>query len=312
MTEKLLKLFAKAVEIRLFENEIAALSEEGKVPGLVHLCSGAEVFESAVCISLKQKVDFVIGSHRSHGLALAMGESMTAVAAEILGKAAGLSKGLGGTQHLMSAGTGFLSSNGIVGGQVPLAAGAALSAKTLKSGGIGVCFFGDGAANQGAVLETMNLAVALELPLLFVLENNGFGQSTTAEFASGGVKLSDRAAAFGLKACSLGQVDANTSLPVIEEIIADVRETNKPAFIEAFVPRLAGHYHGEKADYLKHTSTRNDPLEMLAQALGPKVDLVREQAKAKVLASIKTALASGDPTINILDKFDVNCAGESS
>ena len=243
--QNLIDLYRKACFIRAFELHIAVAAEADHVPGLVHLCCGAELVEVAICRMLEGPNDQVTGSHRSHGLALAMGADPTAVAAEILGRKGGLSKARGGTQHLIAPAQGFLGSNGIVGAQVPIAAGAALTAKLIDAGGMAVSFFGDGAANQGAVLETMNLAVSLKLPLLFVLENNGLGQSTSADYASGGADLLARAESFGLKTAAMNGFDGSDCLAVATDMIDYVRTKGAPALIEATVPRLSGHYFGD-------------------------------------------------------------------
>lgn len=286
--QTLLELYSKASFIRAFELHVAVAAEAGHVPGLVHLCTGAELVEVAICSQLKGPRDQVTGSHRSHGLALAMGANPTAIAAEIMGRKGGISKARGGTQHLMAPRNGFLTSNGIVGAQVPLAAGAALTAKMMDARGIAVTFFGDGAANQGAVFETINLAVALELPLLFVLENNGLGQSTSVQYASGGSDLLKRAAGFGIKTASMDGYDGANCLNVAADIVEYVRKNGKPALIEAKVPRLSGHYFGEKADYLAHHNAE-DPIENLAAQLG-----AGARAKAKSEADQAAHDAVGD------------------
>jgi len=292
--QPLLSLYAKSAFIRAFELHIAVAAEAGHVPGLVHLCCGAELVEVALCDLLNGPKDQVTGSHRSHGLALAMGADATAVAAEILGRKGGLSKARGGTQHLSASGNGFLASNGIVGAQVPIAAGAALSAKRADAGGISAAFFGDGAANQGAVLETMNLAVALELPLLFVLENNGLGQSTSTKYASGGADLLARADSFGLKTAVMNGHDGADCVKVSADITGYVRTSGKPAFIEAHVPRLSGHYFGEKADYLAHHEA-NDPLADLVEVLGEKACAsVRADAEKAAHDAVSDALNMGE------------------
>ena len=311
MLNKLTQVFKKSVEIRIFETLIASLADEGKVPGLVHLCNGAEILQSAVCMALGA-TDSVTGSHRSHGLALAMGAEPYKVAAEILGKADGLSSGMGGTQHLLAPEVGFLSSNGIVGGQVPMALGAALSAKILKTGGIGVTFFGDGAANQGAVLETMNLAVALQLPMLFVLENNGFGQSTPAEFASGGVSLLTRAEGFGLRGFSVNGADAEDCVKKVETVVASIRAGEGPAFIEASVSRLAGHYHGEKAAYLTECEGQLDPLKILNDQIGDLSEGIWREAEKLMADVMERALSASGPSPTILQKFHTQMGGQAS
>lgn len=260
-----LEIYKTAVFIRAFEQEIAKQFDAGQVPGLVHLCSGAEVAEVTLASVLDNGCDQLTGSHRSHGLALAMGASPLGVACEILGRDGGLSNGLAGTQHILAPENGFLTSNGIVGAQVPLAAGAALSAKTRGTGGIAVAVFGDGAANQGAVLETMNLAVSLSLPLMFVLENNGFGQSTTSTYAGGNVSYADRARAFGLNASVADGHNAENCCTVFAAAVAACRK-NMPVFVEVSVPRLSGHYHGENTRYIGDT-TSNDPLDIMAVSL---------------------------------------------
>ncbi|WP_262692634.1 thiamine pyrophosphate-dependent dehydrogenase E1 component subunit alpha [Kordiimonas aestuarii] len=274
---ELKNLYEKALFIRAFEDRVAASADAGHVPGLVHLNSGAELAELAVISLLDMLKDQVTGSHRSHGLALACGVDPLALAREILGRKGGLSDGLGGTQHLMAPENGFLTSNGIVGGQVPLAAGAALSAKTLGTGGIAATFMGDGAVNQGAVQETLNLAVALNLPLLFVVINNGFGQSTAASYATAG-SLIGRARAFGLAADQVDGQDPAAMMKAADRMVGWVRKTGSPAFIEAKVIRLSGHYHGDAEPY-RQRGERSDPL--------PRVHdmLIKMGAKADELES---------------------------
>ncbi|MEX0300574.1 MAG: thiamine pyrophosphate-dependent enzyme [Kordiimonas sp.] len=298
MDENYYQVYRSACQIRAFEDAIAAAADKGLVPGFAHLCTGAEVLEAALCASL-YKSDYVTGSHRSHGLAIGCGADPYATAAEIFGNADGLSGGIGGTQHLIAPDSGFLTSNGIVGAQVPLAAGAALTARTLGNNGIGIAVFGDGAANQGSVLETMNLAAALELPLLFVLENNGLGQSTSSSYASGGISLSDRARAFGLRTEALTAQDIDGILKGIPKLLSEVRTACKPIFLEAFVPRLSGHYHGEKQDFSEGDRNGGDPLvvlETLLEAesipLSPSRTIIETEIKDEVGRAALTTQAS--------------------
>lgn len=258
MTDDQQKLFEQACFIRAFEHELAVQFDQGEVPGLLHLCTGAEVAETLLAYALDSEKDVVTGSHRSHGLALAMGADPVLVAMEILGRKGGLSDGLAGTQHIIAPEAGFLTSNGIVGGQVPLAAGAALTAKTQKTGGIAVAVFGEGAANQGAVLETMNLAVSLKLPLLFVLENNGFAQSTPQERVTGDQSYADRAKGFGLGVFEADSIDAAACLDCLQQAVSHVRG-GLPTFVEVYVSRLNGHYHTDDELY-RFNKNDFDPL----------------------------------------------------
>jgi len=283
-------IYRIACQIRCFETAIAEAANSGFVPGLVHLCTGAEVLQATLCTALLGHNDYVTGSHRSHGLAIGMGADPYAVAAEIFGKASGLSGGFGGTQHLAAPDCGFLTSNGIVGAQVPLAAGAALSNKILRPGNIGVCFFGDGAANQGAVLETMNLAVALELPLLFILENNGLGQSTSSHYASGGVSFSARAKGFGLRTEIFQEKDIADQMVALPLLIEEVRTSGKPLFLEAFVPRLSGHYHGEEKSFTAGEKDMFDPLTAL-EGLLERSGLIQDKEGYDFQIEIQDAVA---------------------
>ena len=301
---ELTAFFEEAHFIRAFEARIAAAADADAVPGLVHLNSGAELVELAVIRLLEARKDQVTGSHRSHGLALACGVRPVALAREILGRKGGLSDGLGGTQHLMAPDAGFLTSNGIVGGQVPLAAGAALSAKTLKTGGIAVAFMGDGAANQGAVMETLNLASALNLPLPFVLINNGFGQSTATGSVTGG-SLIGRARAFGLAADQADGLDPAQMFKTAERMVGWVRKTGSPAFIEAKISRLSGHYHGD-AEVYRAQGERADPLAALRKMLVDKdvseaiLDEIVVKARARADKVVTKAEASEDGSANAL------------
>ncbi len=310
MDESHYQIYRTACQIRAFEDAIARAADQGQVPGLAHLCTGAEILEATICTTLLDN-DFVTGSHRSHGLAIGCGADTYTTAAEIFGKAAGLSGGFGGTQHLVAAKSGFLTSNGIVGAQVPLAAGAALTAKTLKNGGIGIGVFGDGAANQGAVLETMNLAVALDLPLLFILENNGIGQSTSAEYASGGTSLSKRAKAFGLRVETLQSSEVERTLKLIPKLINDIRSTGKPVFLEAFVPRLSGHYYGEQQDFGKDTSDPLSILEHLLEIDNSSLDGEREQLESTIRAEVARAVTAIAPSPNALAQWETNWRASS-
>lgn len=240
-------LYRRALFVRRFEEGLAKAHDAGHVPGLLHLCIGAEIAEALLCHSLDSTRDQVTGSHRSHGLALLMGACPNTIAKEILGRVGGLSNGMGGTQHLLAPEHGFLTSNGIVGAQVPIALGAALSAKTRGDGGIGVAVFGDGAANQGAVLESLNLAAALKLPMMFFMENNGVAQSTSSTFALPGGTMVERATAFGLEANKIEPQDYQNAADLLHTAVAKAR-SGVPVFVEAKTVRLSGHYYGDTSD----------------------------------------------------------------
>lgn len=268
-----LSLYEKAYFLRAFEMAVASAFDAGRVPGLVHLSNGSEFLALAVAAALDRNTDRVTASHRCHAIALALGADPLRVACEILGRADGLSGGLAGTQHLIAPETGLLAANGIVGGQVPLAAGAALAAKTRKTGGMAAVLFGDGAANQGAVMETMNLAAALRLPLLFILENNGIAQATSATAATGGRSLTARARGFSMAVEQADGTQPDRLVQIVERLAGYCRTTLEPAFLEVHVPRLTGHYHGASSVVAEASEERGcpaDPLTMFRERLpGP-------------------------------------------
>lgn len=314
MTDQPLYHYELCVFIRAFEHEIAAMSDAGEVPGLVHLSTGAEVADVSLAGVLDPATDKVTGSHRSHGIALAMGADPEKVAREILGRAGGLSDGLAGTQHLIAPESGFLASNGIVGAQVPLAAGAALTAKTQQTGGVGVAVFGDGAMNQGAVLETMNLAVALGLPMVFALYNNGMAQSTPTRTTDTSAGFSARAASFGLATFEASGHDYRACVSAMNRAVSCARE-GRPAFVEVSVTRDDGHYHGDlrgdtaidkgglaafRADLLAG-GTRAPALEQAEQRAGARAH--------EVVNAAKNAACAGAPEFkNWLHLADTNHA----
>lgn len=295
MDHNALKHYEKCWFIRSFEAAIAEAAAAGKVPGLVHLSTGSEVADVLLGEQLDWRRDKVTGSHRSHGIALACGTEPLDVAKEILGKKGGLSDGLGGTQHLIatSGETSFLSSNGIVGAQVPIAAGAALSAKSKGLGGIGVAVFGDGAANQGAVFETMNLAVVLKLPMLFVMYNNGMAQSTAIEMATGS-DFQERAKSFGLGTFKTDSSDYEDCQKALQQSVALARDS-QPCFIEISVSRDHGHYFAEGTDFGAAPAMASLEKTFLSQ--GVKLEdlmAARSSASQKAAATVAQAMEAAD------------------
>ena len=175
----LLDMYERMVQIRTFEDTASKKFADGKMPGFVHLYAGEEAVAVGVCAHLTDK-DYITSTHRGHGHCIAKGVDIEAMVAELMGKATGSCKGKGGSMHIADVDKGMLGANGIVGGGLPLACGAALTAKTLGTGGVAVCFFGDGAANQGTFHESLNLAAIWKLPAVFskaapeTIENRGF------------------------------------------------------------------------------------------------------------------------------------------
>src|ERR1700675_3548690 len=203
--EQNLHMYRQMAKIRAFEEQVNELYKGAKMPGLAHLYVGEEAVAVGVCEALRRD-DVITSTHRGHGHCLAKGASVNRMFAELLGKEAGYCRGKGGSMHIADPETGNLGANAIVGGSVGIATGAALSAKMRGSGQVAVCFFGDGALGQGVLYEVMNMASLWKLPVIYVCENNLYGEYTpNAETAAG--KILDRARAFGILAESVDGQD---------------------------------------------------------------------------------------------------------
>lgn len=243
----MLDLWRTMVTIRRFEERIAVEYPNGDIPGKVHLYLGQEAVAAGICAVLETG-DKIGSTHRGHGHAIAMGCDLEGMMLEIYGRAGGICGGKGGSMHIADLDKGMLGANGIVGANAPIAMGAALSAKVRGTDNVAVAFLGDGAMNQGAVLETLNMAAALSLPLIIVLENNGYGEATRSDQVTAGESLSARAAAFGW---TTFQVDGVDVFSVRETMVAAraVAIEKGPVLIEADVPRFSGHYEGDNQAY---------------------------------------------------------------
>lgn len=298
-------IFADAWFIRAFEDCVAALSAAGKTPGLVHLSHGSEVADVMLRRHLQPSTDKITGSHRSHSLALIGDVDPVVLAAEIMGLSGGTGSGLGGTQHIVSKDTLFLSSNGIVGAQVPIALGAALSARQVKNSGIAVAVFGEGASNQGGVFESLNMATALHLPILFLMQNNQMAQSTHVKDVAV-VNLTARARSFGMVAEQADGADVVSLENTFDRLIRYIRETSSPAFIEVSVPRLRGHYHGDQSS---DGQSNVDPLMNLQKLLqvqdmqDEEIQTIIDSAKARAKDVVDKAQKQCDRSGAILSDY---------
>ena len=246
--EKLLFMYERMRIIRDFENRLHRAFADGFVPGFVHLYAGEEAVAVGVCSNLTDD-DFITSTHRGHGHCIAKGVDVKGMMAELYGKATGVCKGKGGSMHIADLNKGMLGANGIVGGGSPLACGAALTSKVKGSGQVSVCFFGDGGSNQGTTLEGMNMAGALNLPLIFVCENNGYAQATAPDFSVSGGDIAARARGFGLPSLVVDGQDTLAVYEAAHEAVAKARRSEGPTFIEAQTYRYYGHYEGDAIKY---------------------------------------------------------------
>lgn len=245
--DELIEAYRRMCTIREFEDSIHTNNALGKVPGFIHLYAGQEASAVGVCWNLDSN-DYITSTHRGHGHSIAKGCDVKAMMHEIYAKKTGICAGKGGSMHIAELEKGMLGANGIVGGGVPLACGAALTAKLKNNNGVGLAFFGDGAFNEGATLETMNLAKVLNVPMIFVLENNGFGEATPAEYAIGG-EISKRAEGFGIPYSHADGHDFFSVEAAASKAIEEARNGGGPRFLEIDTYRYYGHFEGDAAGY---------------------------------------------------------------
>jgi len=237
---KWLELYTLMVRIRQFEERIMPLLKEGKIRGTAHPSVGQEAVAAGVCGVLEPR-DYIVSNHRGHGHCIAKGMKTPEMMAELFAKATGSNKGKGGSMHIADLDQYIIGCTGIVGSGAPIAGGAALSAKMQKTGQAVVCFFGDGAINQGVVFESMNMAAIWRLPVIFVCENNLYALSTPAEKMTALKKLSDRAQGFGMPGFQVPGNELRTVARFTREALERARAGHGPTFLECKTYRWYGH-----------------------------------------------------------------------
>lgn len=238
------------VRIRAFEEKVRELRLAGDIVGSVHLCIGQEAGPVGACAVLEPR-DALFATYRGHGWALARGVPADALFGELLGKASGVNGGRGGSAYFTAPEHGFNGENSIVGAGVPLAVGAALAARVDDSGRIAVVIFGDGAMNQGAVHEAMNMAAAFRLPVVFICENNGYSELTRIADMVADPQLWHRAAAYGMPGCRVDGNDPEEVREAAREAVTRARADGGPSLVEMVTERLVGHYIGDAEQYRK-------------------------------------------------------------
>src|SRR5258706_13381773 len=266
----LLSLYRQMVAIRAFEEQVMDLYTRTLIPGIAHVSIGQEAVAAGVCGTLHRD-DYITSTHRGHGHCLAKGARPDQMFAELFGKAGGYCHGKGGSMHIADPDTGNLGANAIVGGSVAIAAGAALTAKRRKAGQVAVCFFGDGALNQGLLLESMNMASIWQLPVIYVCENNQYGEYTPTEQVTAGV-IQQRGEALGVTSVSVDGMDVLAVYNAAAQLVARARSGGGPAFLVCQTYRYFGHGMSDRdRPYRTRDEEDNwrlkDPIERLAHYL---------------------------------------------
>ncbi|MFC1950134.1 thiamine pyrophosphate-dependent dehydrogenase E1 component subunit alpha [Chloroflexota bacterium] len=247
-TEKLVDMYRTILRIRNFEERVSKEFAAGNLPGFVHLSIGEEAIATGACACLRRD-DYITSYHRGHGHLIAKGGKIELMMAELYGKRTGYSKGKGGSMHMSDVGIGELGANGIVGAGIPIAAGAALSAKLRGTDQVVICFFGDGATNTSRFHEGINLASIWKLPVVFVIENNTFACSTSISYSANIGDLADRAAAYGIPGKTIDGNDVLIVYEAVGEAIDRARKGEGPTLIGCKTCRHGGHFEGEEQSY---------------------------------------------------------------
>ena len=244
----LLRLYREMLLIRQFEERVNELYLQGKIPSTLHLYIGQEAVAAGVCAALRPD-DYVLSTHRPHGHALAKGVSPGAIMAELYGKATGTCKAKGGSMHVGDFSLGMFPAIAIVGGNVPLAAGAAFASKMLKNGRVTACFFGEGAVNEGAWHEGVNAAAIWDLPVVFVCENNLYGASTPVQMVVKTETIAERGRAYGIPGVTIDGNDVLAVYQATRQAAERARAGQGPTLIECITYRQCGHSRSDPRTY---------------------------------------------------------------
>lgn len=237
-------IYKTMVKIRLFEEKVVEVYAKGLMPGLAHLYIGEEAVAAGACAATAPD-DYITSTHRGHGHCIAKGGDLKKMMAEIFGKATGYCKGKGGSMHIADPDIGILGANGVVGGGIPVATGAGLSIKMRKTRQVVLCFFGDGASNQGSFHESLNLASVWKLPVIYICENNQYGISVSQKRHQAITDVADRAAAYAMPGVVVDGNDVLAVYSTVSEAVARAREGEGPSLLECKTYRWRGHHEGD-------------------------------------------------------------------
>ncbi|HZK67299.1 MAG TPA: thiamine pyrophosphate-dependent dehydrogenase E1 component subunit alpha [Chloroflexota bacterium] len=309
-----LELYRRMVRIRKFEDGVIQVYLRGLMPGLAHAYSGEEAVGVGVCAALRDD-DYITSTHRGHGHLIAKGGKTDRMMAEVLGKEAGYNRGRGGTMHIADLSLGILGANGIVGGGLGIAVGAAWAAKQKGTGQVSVCFYGDGAANQGVVAEAFNMAGIWQLPVIFVCENNLYGQFTSRARIAAGTRLGARAEAFGIPATEAYGQEVWSVYDIMVNLIEKARK-GQPQYVEFKTYRYGGHHVGDPgkayrpADEIADWQNNRDPIKLHADKLvkdgvcsRADVEAIDQEIQKEVDDAVEFAKAAPFPNESEVDRY---------
>lgn len=289
------EIYRRMRRIRGFDEAAIDLVAKGQIPGAVHCSIGQEAEIVGACVALRSD-DYEVGNHRSHGHPIGMGASLNELMAELMGKVTGVNHGKGGSMHLADFKVGSLGESSIVGSGIPVAVGAALAAKMSGTDRISLCFFGDGASNEGAFHEALNLAAIWKLPVIFLCENNGYAATTAATYAVSVKDIADRARSYDIPGVVVDGQDPIAVFEAVAEAVKRARAGHGPTLIEAKTYRYREHAEGPMWDALSGYRSSQEVAE--------------QKERDPVLKFREYLLESELLTADELDQIDAEVEGE--
>ncbi|MGB6449211.1 MAG: thiamine pyrophosphate-dependent dehydrogenase E1 component subunit alpha [Steroidobacteraceae bacterium] len=301
------ELYRRMVRIRTFEDEASRLGSRGEIPGALHTAAGQEGEIVGACMALRRD-DYMVGNHRSHGHPIGKGAELRPLMAELHGKRTGVCGGKGGSMHLADFSVGSLGETSIVGSGLPVAVGAALGSILQRSGRVTLCFFGDGASNEGTFHESLNLAAIWKLPVIFLCENNGYGATTPASTVMSVENVADRAKAYAIPGSIVDGQDVVLVYERVREAVNRARHGEGPALIEAKTYRYADHavnlgpgFAIDRGEELAAWRLR-DPIRlfrarMIAEGIGEQdIERIEQEVRDAVADAVEFARSSPFPS----------------
>lgn len=307
--EKLLMMYERMLKIRHFETKVGELFAGGEIPGFVHLYLGQEAVAVGACAALKED-DYITSTHRGHGHIIAKGGDLKCMMAELFSKVTGYNKGKGGSMHIAAPGLGILGADGIVGGGIPIATGAALSAKLRKSDQVALSFFGDGASNQGTFHEAINIAASFSLPAVYVCENNLYGVGTRQSQVRKVKDIAERAKAYDIPGVVVDGNDVVAVYEITKEAVERARTGKGPTLIECKTYRWRTHFEGEPDTYRPPEEVeawkKREPIAPFRKLLvendiltEAKAEEVEERVRNEVEEAVEFARSSPSPELEM-------------
>lgn len=309
--ETMIWMLEKLIEIRKFEEESIRLYKSGKIRGYLHPCIGQEAVPVGACCAIG-KGDYIISNHRGHGHCIARGADIRKMAAELFGKSTGYCGGRGGSMHIIDIELGILGENGIVGGGLPISVGAGLSCKMDKKGGVTVCFFGDGASNNGVFHEALNMSAILKLPVVYICENNMYAISMCSKESVACVDVGKRSSAYGIPGYIIDGSNPLEVYETVKEAVRHARDGRGPSLIEAKTYRFYGHHPNDPAEYrgkeeVEYYTSKKDPVTNFKKKLleekiitAEEIQRIESKLDGKIEDAVAFAVKSPEPG---LDEF---------